>query len=180
MSTLIDSYTKELKHCIKLLKLDSIRQITYAMYIAHRNDCNIYIVGNGGSATTALHFATDLSKLHIKANTLIDNIGLITAWANDEDYTVVFKEQLFALKPNDIVIFLSVSGNSPNILTAAGYASLKRATIISFTGSQENCLSKLCNIHIATPSTNYGIVEDTHLMMCHMIAQMLGEKLCKA
>jgi D-sedoheptulose 7-phosphate isomerase len=145
----------------------------------------VLIFGNGGSAATASHFASDLSKgairegkPRIKAFALTDNIPVLTAWANDTSYENVFAEQLEnCVDPGDIVIGISGSGNSLNVLKAMNVARARGASTIGFIGFDGGKLKSLVDIAIIVPSHNMEQVEDIHLLLEHAITTCLREAL---
>ena len=137
--------------------------------------------GNGGSATTAEHLTCDFSKgsctntnLNIKVSSLNSNVALMTAIANDISYDDVFSYQLNRFgKANDILLAFSVSGTSKNIIKCAKIAKKKKIKIISFTGFNGGNLKKLSDYNINFSSNNFGIVEDCHLSIVHIISQYI-------
>ncbi len=141
-------------------------------------------MGNGGSAATAAHFANDLSlgprvfggKAY-RAISLTDNTALMTAAANDLGYDSVFVEQLKTLLgTGDVVIAISASGDSPNVIRAVEYANEAGAVTIGLTGFDGGRLREIVNehVHIATPKGDYGPVEDLHLILNHLITSYLA------
>jgi len=137
----------------------------------------IYIIGNGGSASTASHLSNDLFAKGCKAISLADNSSIITKIANDSGYEYIFKEQLEVFfSKGDILIAISASGNSPNLIKAVEYANTLGTTvaIVGFDGGK---LSKICKlvIHIPTCKGNYETAEDLHLAVCHKISKGLVE-----
>ena len=143
----------------------------------------IYIIGNGGSSSTASHFACDLNKGTIKkgkrrfrALCLNDNNPIITAWANDTNYDNIFAGQLENfVKPGDMVIAISVGGNSPNVVRAIGVAKSMGAYCIGIIGANKGILGELVDLPIIIPSYNTEQVEDLHLLICHAIKTCLKE-----
>jgi D-sedoheptulose 7-phosphate isomerase len=143
-------------------------------------DSTIYIMGNGGSASTASHMANDLNKAsaktgkkRFKAISLADNMPLFSAWANDNSYDVVFEEQLRNfLAAKDVVIGISGSGNSPNIIKGIEYANKTGAFTIGITGniSEGGKLAKTANLSIIVPDNLMYRIEDLHLMLNHILA----------
>ncbi len=112
---------------------------------------------------------------------LADNMALLSAWANDASYDVVFKEQLEnLLEPGDVVLAISASGNSPNVLRAMEYARKCGAVTIGFAGFGGGKLKQLVDIDISVSSNNYGQVEDLHLTLNHIVSQYLKQKLSAA
>ena len=142
MTEYIEDYVNELKLLLEALDKESILKATGIIETAHANDGTIYIIGNGGSAATASHMANDFSKgigkragKHFKALSLTDNIPLLTAISNDEGYERVFVDQLKVfLNKDDLVIGISASGNSGNIVNALQYAREKGARTIGLVG----------------------------------------------
>ena len=141
---------------------------------------NIFVCGNGGSASTANHLVCDVFKrvsqntrLKPKVISLVNNMELITAISNDIKYDKIFSFQYESLRNvGDLIIIFSVSGNSKNLVELARNAS-KRNKIISFTGKNGGKVKKLSTINININSTNYGIVEDIHLSLMHSISQTI-------
>jgi D-sedoheptulose 7-phosphate isomerase len=124
--SLVSNYINNLNECLKELQEQDIEEVASIIFNAYKKGKQIFIVGNGGSASTASHFARDLSlgtalegRPQLKANSLTDNIAVITSLANDIDYTSIFVEQLKGrLTPGDVVIGITASGSSPNVLRA--------------------------------------------------------------
>ena len=141
-------------------------------------------MGNGGSASTASHFVCDLSKNtrrdgwpHFKVIGLTDNMALFSAYANDEGYENVFSQQLASLlMPEDIVIAISASGNSKNILNAVLYAKGQNAVTVGFTGFDGGSLASLVDVNIHVNSSIIEHVEDIHLMLEHIVVKSLREQ----
>ncbi|EAI2279506.1 SIS domain-containing protein [Campylobacter jejuni] len=146
----------------------------------------IYIIGNGGSAATASHWTNDFSAglkrrgiLSIDIKSLADNVPVCTAIANDIGYENIFKLQLQdILTKDDIVFAISCSGTSPNIINAVKYAREVGATIIGATGFDGGELMKLSDIkfHVQTPAGEYGLVEDVHMILDHIIYSYYMQK----
>ena len=139
----------------------------------------IWIIGNGGSAATASHFATDLSRCTnsngdpVKGISLCDNSGLITAIGNDFGFDFVFSRQLSsAARPGDLLIVLTASGNSRNLLVAMEWArdnGVKVLTLTGFSGGKVKDLADI-PIHVLTEIGDYGVAEDAHSILCHFIS----------
>jgi D-sedoheptulose 7-phosphate isomerase len=140
-------------------------------------------MGNGGSASTASHMASDLNKganrtdaPRFSAIALTDNIPLMMAWANDSSYDDVFIEQLRNhLEKGDVVIGISGSGNSLNVLKAIGYANSSGATTIGLAGFDGGELAKMAKISYTVPSHCMQQVEDVHLILEHMLSMILRD-----
>ncbi len=144
---------------------------------AQINRKQIFIIGNGGSASTASHFATDLSGtvktksgLVFRAIALTDNTSLVTKYGNDEGYERIFSEQIDTLcDEGDVLIAISGSGNSPNILRAVEFAKSKNLKTIGFAGFGGGKLKECCDVCISVEEKHYGRVEDLHLILEHLI-----------
>ncbi len=177
----IKPYLSEVSATLDKLPVEAIAQVVEVLEGARMKGRRVYIFGNGGSAATASHFAADLSKgaickgkPRIKAFALTDNIALLSAWANDTTYENIFAEQLEnVVEPRDIVIGISGSGNSPNVLNGIKVAKTKGATTIGFIGFDGGKLKELVHIAILVPSHNMEQVEDIHLLLEHVITTCL-------
>ena len=180
----IRDYISTLQLTIDELPRQLIVDVIDLLQQARRKGTQVFILGNGGSASTASHFACDLAKNtrqeglpHFRVIGLTDNMALISALANDEGYENVFSEQLANLiKPEDIVIAISASGNSKNVIKAVEAAHRHEATVIGFTGFDGGCLGQLANIHIHVHSNIIEHVEDIHLMLAHLIIKTIKEQ----
>ena len=180
---IIEDYLNAQLSCVGNLREVSqiIKNIFEKLISARDNEQTIYIMGNGGSASTATHFTSDLLKTSIvknkkrfKAHSLSDNIPVVLAWANDDEYNNVFLGQLENfLKENDIVIGFSGSGNSENVIKAIEFANNNNATTISFTGKGGGKLSKISQINLTVPSEEMLTIETMHLLICHLITTMI-------
>ena len=146
-----------------------------------RENAHVFVMGNGGSAATASHLALHLrqarfttGKLHVAC--LNDNIPLITAIANDEEYALVFESQLEGLvKPGDVVIVISGSGNSPNIVNAVRKAKDERALVMAFLGFGGGEVSRLADHQVTFSSRSYGPLEDAHMALVHILSRLIAE-----
>jgi len=146
----------------------------------------VFFIGNGGSASTASHFANDLAigmrSWHkpLQAISLTDNLSVLTAIANDYGYAHVFTRQLMVLmQPGDAVVAISASGNSPNLLEAIEYANAHGGVTVGLTGFDGGALRALVHhpVHVPTRAGEYGPVEDIHLIIDHMTTSYLRMKL---
>ena len=144
----------------------------------------IFLIGNGGSASTASHFTSDLLKTAItkdtkrfKAYSLTDNMPVVLAWANDSSYDEVFKNQLESqIEENDVLITLSGSGNSTNVIKANEYANEVSAHTIAFTGKDGGKLAKIAKISLVIPSDDMLTIESMHLLICHLLITMIRKQ----
>lgn len=178
----INAYRDEINQCFNELSVSTLNFIVQTFLIARMRDNNIFILGNGGSAATASHMAVDLSKASqakkFRAISLTDSAAMITATANDQNYSDIFREQLIMLmKPQDIVVAISASGNSANVLSAVKYANKNKGVTIGFIGFGGGELKDLVSVNVTVSSRNYGVVEDFHLSLNHMISQHLAKYL---
>jgi histidinol-phosphate phosphatase family protein len=152
-----------------------------ALWKAWESDRTVFIIGNGGSASTASHMATDLGKQTqvpgrrpLRAHSLTDNVELITAIANDKDYSRVFAEQLrIHARPGDLLICISCSGNSPNVVAAVLEARRLGLRTIAFGGSDGGEMRQLAEVYVHAPSSDYGAIESAHLIFEHCMTSLL-------
>ena len=171
------THIESVRDMLARIPVDAVESVVTTIVEAHRRRQHVYIVGNGGSAATATHFACDLSKATIvhgrsrlRVTSLADNTAIMTAWANDTSYERVFAEQLDTLlNPGDVVIAISASGNSPNVLAAMETARVHGARTIAFVGFSGGALKSVVECAIHVPSNDYGVVEDCHLVLEHAI-----------
>ena len=174
---LAKEYIEGLKKCIEELSAVDIEETAGIIFSAFKKGKRIFVMGNGGSATTATHFARDLQigtaaagKPRLRVTCLADNVAAITSVANDISYDCIFEEQLIGqLEKGDVVIGISASGNSPNVLRAMDYARQNGALTIGFIGFGGGKLKKLCKKSIILSSEDYGQVEDIHMVLSHII-----------
>jgi D-sedoheptulose 7-phosphate isomerase len=183
MQTIVN-YISDLKQTLEALPLDAIDQVITILHEARMRGRQIFIMGNGGSASTASHMVCDLAKNtryqgwpNFKVIGLADNMAIFSAYANDEGYENVFRNQLESLlMPEDVVIGISASGNSPNVLNAIDLANGRGATTVAFTGFNGGRLSSMVNVDLHVPSDSIEQVEDIHLMLEHLITKVLREE----
>ncbi len=184
----IRPYLTELHAVLDVMPHQEIDTAVQALLTAYDNDRIVFIAGNGGSAATASHFANDLAKATIvpgqrrfRVIALTDNVPLLTAWANDSAYADVFAEQLEPLiRPGDVFIAISGSGNSGNILRAVDVARMSGAVIIGLTGFDGGKLRDRCDYSIHVPCCVMAQVEDAHLIIQHAICLYLREVIADA
>ncbi len=181
-------YLQEIKTILDLMEENLLMEIDKLATIfkkARENRNTIFIMGNGGSASTASHFVSDLSKGTIvhssgrfKAISLNDNVPNVLAWANDSSYDDIFVEQLKNLmEPEDVVIGISGSGNSMNVIKAIEYANKNDGITIGFSGYGGGKLLKCAKENICVPSYYIQRVEDIHLIIEHLLTSLIKEEL---
>ena len=183
----IKKYLSEVKRCVDEIMVEKIQNVVDILYKAYLDKRQVFIMGNGGSASTASHFACDLGKNvaaqgkeRFRVMSLNDNIAHFSAIANDFGYENVFVEQLKnLLNEDDVVILITASGNSPNILKAVDYANEVGAHSIGFIGFGGGKLAARVKDTIVLSDKNYALVEDIHMVLCHMISSTLKEKISK-
>lgn len=183
----VQTYLNGLNHCLEELSQqeDKIENAARIIFESYRKGGWIFVLGNGGSASTASHCALGFAKQsavagkpRLKSKSLADNIGLITAWGNDESFESVFLQQLInELEPQDVVIGISASGNSPNVLRAMNYATSLGAKTIGFTGFGGGRLQLCTDCCITLTCKDYGQVEDAHLALTHILSGLLKERI---
>lgn len=185
----IKIYFDRIKSLLDNLDTKPVEKAAQIIESAYNNESHIFLIGNGGSASTASHMANDFSKgIHtgsekrFKALSLADNTPLITAISNDKGYEEIFVEQLKVfLSKGDVIIGISASGNSPNVINALQYAKghgAKTIGFVGFDGGKMKDIADVC-IHVKTQKGLYGPVEDIHLILDHLISGYLNEKFKK-
>lgn len=170
-------YRNQLIETLNGLDLTKVDQATEWLKEARDNQRHIFVCGNGGSASTASHFACDIVKgasyqrqSRFRIMALTDSLPTLTAYSNDVGYDCVFAEQLknFA-QPGDVVIAISGSGNSPNVLCAVEYAHKAGCKTIALTGRDGGKLGQMAQLNIQVAVPHMGRIEDAHLIVCHMM-----------
>lgn len=180
----IQNYISTLHKTIDQLPQELIVEVINILQKARMQRNQVFIMGNGGSASTASHFVCDLAKNtrhaglpHYRAIGLTDNMAIFSAYANDEGYENVFAKQLVNLiQPGDVIIGVSASGNSQNVLNAIQEAKLLATTTIAFTGFDGGRLAQMVDINIHVKSNIIEHVEDIHLMLEHMIVKAIKDQ----
>lgn len=175
------SYQSRLYDILKSLDLQAIEKAIALIREAWQAGRKIFVCGNGGSALAASHFITDWNKSIFMATghpfygiSLNDNIGLLTAYANDVSYEDVFSEQLKNLMtPDDLLLVISGSGNSPNVLRAVEYANQKGGKTLAFCGFDGGKVKPLAQHSVWVPCYDMQICEDIHLVLGHMVMKAL-------
>jgi D-sedoheptulose 7-phosphate isomerase len=170
---MISEYVENLKWSINNIPMEKIEEMIFLLKKVRDSGNTIFIIGNGGSASTAEHFATDLQNKGIKAISLSSNSSLITALGNDIGYENIFSYQLETMMMiGDILVTISGSGNSKNIINAIETAKSKILTI-GLSGSYDSKSYILSDLAIVTRGKNIQIIEDVHLIIAHMVGKEL-------
>ncbi len=175
--TIMTAYEEELSQAIKALDDKEMDKAVSLLLDAYRGDQQIFIFGNGGSATTANHFVCDFGKNAIKGDkrrfrilSLSDNIAKITALGNDIAYAEVFREQMKNLmRPGDVAIAISASGTSPNVVNACEYARQIGGKVIALAGFSGGKIADMADAAFVSDMKSYERIEDLHLIILHMI-----------
>ncbi|MEK7170209.1 MAG: SIS domain-containing protein [Patescibacteria group bacterium] len=175
-------YLDRLQKALETLERERVLFLEKRLERALKNGTHVFLAGNGGSAATASHIACDLGKTiisgkagkGIRVTCLNDNIPFLTAWANDAGYDRVFGEGLKNVaRKGDIFIPISASGNSRNILEAIRVAKKMGLETFGMLGFNGGKAKTLLDNYLVVPSNNYGLVEDIHMMIFHLITDHL-------
>ena len=178
ISEFIDNYRNALLPAIEKLDAGEFEKITETLREAYKHDKQIFIAGNGGSAATANHFVCDFGKNAVldrkkrrfRIISVCDNVEKLTALGNDIDFSEIFSFQLANLmNEGDVLIEISASGNSMNLVRACEYAKEKNAKIITLTGFKGGKIKDFADANITVPLESYEQIEDVHLIIMHMI-----------
>ena len=177
----VPQYLEDLTAVLERLPMRDVLRVQEVLLDAWRAERTIFVAGNGGSAATASHMVNDLNKGAIvdgqprfRALALTDNIPLITAWSNDTAYHRAFVEQMMNfLRPGDVLIAISGSGNSPNIIAAVEWAREAGALTVGFTGGTGGRLRALVEHCVVVPSNRMEQIEDAHLALSHALCVSL-------
>ncbi|HDH05630.1 MAG TPA: SIS domain-containing protein [Nitrospirae bacterium] len=178
-------YLDQLKELLDIFPHERFEEIGQALMSAYDKEKQVFIMGNGGSGSTASHFACDINKgccygleKKFKVICLNDNMPTILAYANDLSYNNIFIEQLKnLLQPGDIVIGISGSGNSENVLLAVSYAKEKDAVTIGLSGFDGGRLAQMVDLPFVAAIDDMQKVEDVHMIVVHMLMQYLRKSL---
>jgi D-sedoheptulose 7-phosphate isomerase len=173
----VGAYLTELHAAMQTVLAPALEEAIELLLEARRRGATVYFCGNGGSASTASHFALDLSKNtrhpvrgRFRTVAFTDNIGMITAWGNDDGYERVFVEQAQTLmRPGDVLVAVSGSGNSPNVLLAVDYARGLGCAVIGLIGFDGGKLRQKSDVALIVPGKNIEQAEDGHLILNHAI-----------
>ncbi len=180
IATVVRTYRAELQTALDALTLHDVEAVAREILDAYERGARIFVCGNGGSAATASHMACDLAKNtafgatpRVHAHALTDNTALLTALANDLGYDQIFSEQLVQapIAASDLLIAISGSGASPNVLRAVAVAHEAGARVVGITGIGGGKLAPMADVAIVVASNSMEIVEDVHLVANHAITR---------
>jgi D-sedoheptulose 7-phosphate isomerase len=185
MKQQIDTYFEKLVDTIQNIDRNEIEKCAEALLQAYENENNIFICGNGGSASTASHFAADINKAvsyglekRFRIMPLIDNLSTITAYTNDVGYDVVFLEQMKNFfQKGDVLIGISGSGNSKNVINAIEYVNKNGGTSIGWTGFTGGKLKEISTISVNANIKDMQVSEDMHMVFTHLMMKILRKSL---
>src|SRR5262245_16147451 len=177
------SYLADTTATIGKLEIETIDRIYRVLCDAYMSDHQVILMGNGGSAALASHFAVDLGKgttvegkSRFRVISIVDNTPVMTAYANDFSYADVFSEQVRTLaRPGDVVFGISGSGNSPNVLNGLKAARAAGAATVALTGYKGGKVIDLADVTLVVPSDDMQHIEDCHLMLTHLFMQAMSE-----
>jgi len=180
-------YFAELDRVLHSLPYNVVDQITAVLVQAYKENRAVYLFGNGGSAALASHAACDLGKgtainggRRFRVLSLTDNVAVMTAWANDACYEDIFAEQLrHFVEKGDVVVAISGSGNSRNVLKGLRVAHEAGAYNIGLTGYRGGKMKDLCDICLVVPSDNMQFIEDLHLCISHSVFTAVRDQVNK-
>ena len=183
----MNRYVNNLSILLSKLDCDRVKEVADLFLSTREKGGTIFFAGNGGSASTASHFAQDVGQIGYKLNIQVfktvclnDSIPVITAISNDYGYDYIFSTQLRQMfEKKDVLVMLSASGNSPNVINAARLAIVRGGTTVGLVGFDGGSLKSICDyvVHIDTEPGEYGLVEDLHLVIDHMIFDYLFKRL---
>jgi D-sedoheptulose 7-phosphate isomerase len=180
-----DEYLRYLAEVLDRIDRDAVEAFAEALLEVRSRDARVFFLGNGGSAATASHWVNDLTRWRgrpFRALSLTENVALLTAIANDYGYEHVFRQQLENLmSPGDMVVAISASGNSDNVVEAIEYANAHGGITVGLTGFDGGRLRELAQIvvHAPTKPGEYGPAEDVHMILDHLVTSFLWE-VCSA
>ena len=189
LAAYVERYVREAQAALEgPYLLSAVERIVPIFLRARTEDRTIFFFGNGGSASTASHFVTDIAKVaggtegrgkgkRFRCVSLNDNIPGLTAWANDVGYAAVFSGQLKALaEQGDVAVAISGSGNSPNVLEAVRTARAMGLTTVGLTGMGGGKLKDMVDVALVVPSNSMQHTEDTHLITLHLLTAYLRDE----
>lgn len=177
-----DAYLQYLQSVLRRIDVNEVARFIETVLDARARAATIFFIGNGGSAATASHFANDLAfgtndyEKPFRVISLTDNVPVLTALGNDYGYEEIFVRQLRVLgRPGDVVVGISASGNSPNLIRAFDYANsagIKTVAITAFDGGRMRTMAAE-GIHVPTGAKEYGPAEDAHMVLDHLVGAFL-------
>ncbi|MEI8143304.1 MAG: SIS domain-containing protein [Candidatus Berkelbacteria bacterium] len=189
MKEFLSDYLSELNYCLGSINSDKLAEVRDILLTARDDGRTIFVIGNGGSASTASHVSNDWSKgvlghtgekniKRFRVISLTDNVATMTAWANDTSFDDIFSQQLENLvQEGDVLLAISASGNSKNILNALNVAEKHGAMIVGLAGFDGGELAKRSKVCITAEIKKYDVAEDFHMIVTHMLTRWFYENL---
>ncbi len=181
----LNEYKGSIIELLNLIEIDILNDVVTTMIDAFKNGNTLYIAGNGGSATTASHmhadfrfFVRNFTNFRPKVEALTDNISLISAVGNDNSFDDIFVEQMRGkFNEGDVLLSISASGNSPNVVKATEYAKELGGKTIAFIGFKGGKLKEIADVPLYIPNKDkdYGPIEDIHMILDHLIVNYLAK-----
>jgi len=183
MNQWISNYIQAQKAVLDSIPVEQVAQIVEKLHRALKEDRQLFVFGNGGSAANASHFVTDLGKgssdkmgRRFRCASLNDNVSWMTAIGNDYSYEDVYQRQLENFgRPGDLVLCMSVSGSSPNLVKAVTWAKHKGLDTIALVGAKRGKLAEIADTVVVVNDTHYGRAEDAQMGICHMLCYAFME-----
>lgn len=174
----VEDFVRDARVGVDAVDVEATRAVAQLLADAAERDARVFIVGNGGSAAMASHFHNDLikgaaaeGKKPIRAACLMDNVPLLTAWANDDAWEVALVRELEALgTPGDVLVVISTSGKSPNLVNAARWAAEHSLTVVSMTCRGANPVSDVSQHWLPVETDSVPLAEVLFDLLCHAIA----------
>lgn len=174
-------YVEVLQNVLSLLDVAAVEKIAHIIFDAVNREAQVLLVGNGGSASNAAHYRCDLTSTfryyqrRFQVINLAESPAILTALGNDFDFAEIFSYQVQENgRPGDVLIMLTASGNSPNILAACKTAQNQDMCAVSITGFDGGKVAQIADCNMTIPSNNYGIIEDVQLAVGHMLSQTIS------
>src|SRR5262245_16374059 len=176
-----EAYLASMRDALRSIAAAQRHLVAYSLFGTQLRGKSVFVFGNRGSAHTASHFTTDFMKTsavlgqkRLRCFSLTDNCGLITALGNDISFDDVFVYMLSTYAdPGDVAVAISCSGDSPNVLRACQWAGANGLTLVCLSGCSGGKMAAYADLHINIPHENYGLIEDLHLSIGHIVTQAL-------
>ena len=193
VSTVIEGMGEHIKRTVELLEktdLEAVSALVDKLFEAYQAGTRVYICGNGGSAATASHFSEDLAKgtitdqavqKRLRVSSLTASVPFISALGNDWGYDTIFREQLVTVaEEGDVLIAISGSGNSPNVVSAVQWASENGLFTVGFSGFNGGKLKGMVDLSVHSPVLDMEIAENTHMVVVHLVVSGLRARINEA
>jgi len=180
VATIIDDHLASVASLLSQVPVAAVAAVVQVLERTRQDEGTVFLMGNGGSSATALHLANDLAAATarqppvLRTHCLNGNMSTFSALANDTGYHNVFAGQLGGLRPRDLVLVISASGNSENCVRAVGRAREVGACTVGLLGFDGGRLATACEVVVHVPRHDYLTVEDAHGVVCHAIARAMG------